>query len=510
MNKRIIPILIIVLLCSSFPAYAKVEKEGRLWQDETVYSIMIDRFNNGDTQNDKEVDAKNPLAYNGGDFQGIIDRLDYIHDMGFTAIRLTPIFDNAKNGYHGYWVTDFYKVDEHFGSLKTFKKLVKEAHKRKMRVLLDFVTNNVAESHPWASDADKKDWFHAEQEIKDWNNQQQVENGWVDGLPDLNQENPEVSKYLIDAAKWWIKKTNIDGYSLPDVNHVPGSFWNDFSLAVKNEKKDFFLLGIPSKSTAVDVNKYQAAGVDSVLDFGRAQGLRNVFAGTDKSLPKETKASNSNQKSILQANFFDNENTVRFTHDIVDKRQFPGSRWKTALTYLYTTPGIPIVYYGTEIALNGSGIPDNRRQMNFRTEKELIDYITQIGELRGQLPSLTRGTFEMLYNKDGMIVYKRKYKGETALIAVNNTNKSQKVTLTADQLEGGKNKELRGLLAGDIVRSHKDRYIMILDRDHSEIYVLTEKSGINIPLVASLIVVYILVFVFLFLILKRRKRNKND
>ena len=507
MNKRIIPILIALLVFSSVPAFAKVEKEGRLWQDESVYSIMIDRFNNGDTQNDIDVNAKDPLAYNGGDFQGIIDRLDYIHDMGFTAIRLTPIFDNAKNGYHGFWVTDFYKVDEHFGSMKTFQKLVKEAHKRKMKVLIDFVTNNVAENHPWVSDSGKQDWFHPKQNIVDWNNQQEIENGWVDGLPDLKQENPEVSKYLIDSAKWWIEKTDIDGYSLPDINHVPLRFWGDFSTAVKKEKKGFFLMGIPSKSTPVDVKKYQASGIDGLFDFNRSQELRKAFATTDISLPAESTDFNE-KKSLLMANFLDNENTVRFTRDIVDKRQFPGSRWKTALTYLYTTPGIPVFYYGTEIALNGGEIPDNRKQMNFRTEKDLIDYITNIGRLRNELPSLTRGTFEMLYSKNGMIVYKRMYKGETIVTAINNTNKSQKVTLTAEQLEG--NKELRGLLEGDLVRSHDNKYILILDRDKSEIYALTEKSGINMTLVGSLIVVYILVFVFLFLILKRRKRNKIE
>ncbi len=506
--KRMLPILILILFFSSVPANAKVTKQDRLWQDESIYSIMIDRFNDGDTQNDIDVNVKDPLAYNGGDLQGIIDKLDYIHDMGFTAIRLTPIFANVKNGYHGYWVTDFYKVDEHFGSLKTFQRLVKEAHKRKMKVLLDFVTNNVAESHPWVTDPSKKNWFHPKQEIVDWNRPQEVENGWVDGLPDLNQENPQVSSYLIDAAKWWIKKTNIDGYSLPDVNFVSLSFWSDFSTAVKKEKKDLFLMGIPSNRTTVDVKKYQAAGLDSILDFSRSQDLRKVFASTDQTLPSERVKLEHGQKSYLLANFLDTENTVRFTRDIVGKRQFPGSRWKTALTYLYTTPGIPLVYYGTEIALNGGDIPDNRRQMNFRAEKELIDYITKIGELKNQLPSLTRGTFDMLYNKNGMMVYKRNFKGETAVVAINNTSKSQKVTLTADQLEG--DKELRGLLAGDLVRSHDDQYILILDRDNSEIYALTEKSGINIPLVGSLIAVIILAFVFLFFILKRGKTNKVD
>jgi len=504
--KKITLILISLLFISALPAHAAVEKEDRLWQDETVYSIMIDRFNNGDINNDIDANAKDPNVYNGGDFQGIIDKLDYIQDMGFTAIRLTPIFDNAKNGYHGYWVNDFYKTDEHFGTIKTFQKLVKEAHKRKMKVLIDFVTNNTAVSHPWVKDSSKQDWFHNRQDINDWNNQQQVENGWVDGLPDLNQDNPEVKKYLINAAKWWIKQTDVDGYSLPEVNHVPLSFWNDFSTEVKKEKKDFLLLGVLSEKTAIDLNKYYSAGIDSLYDYTQSEKLRKAFATTNQPFSTLNPALDSSQKeSGLMANFLDNEYTVRFTTDIVDKRQFPGSRWKTALTYLYTTPGIPIFYYGTEIALIGGEIPDNRRQMNFRTEKELIDYITKLAEQRNLLPSLTRGTMEVLYDKGGMIVYKRVYKGETSVVAINNSTKSQKVVLTDKQLSDGK--ELRGLLGGDLVRSRDHKYILIVDRDNSEIYVLAEKSGVNIPLIVSLSIVFILALIFLFLIIKRGKNK---
>ena len=491
------------LLFSSLPAQAAVKKENRLWQDESVYSIMVDRFDNGDISNDLDVNKKDPLAYNGGDFQGIIDRLDYIHDMGFTAIRLTPIFDNADNGYHGSWVKDFYKADEHFGTIKIFQKLVKEAHKRKMKVIIDFVANNTAATHTWVNDPGKQAWFHQKKEIVDWKNQKEVENGWVDGLPDLNQDNPEVKKYLIDAAIWWIDKTDIDGYSLPEVNYVPLSFWSDFAATVKREKKDFFLIGLPTEATTpIDINKYLNAGINTIYDYSYSNQLRKAFATTNQSIRR----SQSTLENAQLANFLDNEYTVRFTKAIVDKRQFPGARWETALTYLYTTPGIPFIYYGTDIALNGGGTPDNRRQMNFRTEKDLIDYITKVAGLRNQLPSLTRGTMEMLYDKGGMIVYKRVYKGETSVIAINNSTKSQKVILTDKQLKG--NMELRGLLGGDLVRSHGHQYILILDRDNSEIYVLAEKSSLKMSFIGSLIAVVILSIIFLLLIIKRGKKNR--
>jgi alpha-amylase len=143
--------------------------------------------------------------------------------------------------------------------------------------------------------------------------------------------------------------------------------------------------------------------------------------------------------------------------------------------------------------------------MNFRTEKELIDFITKLGELRNQLPSLSRGTMEILYEENGMVVYKRVYEEETAIIAINNTSESQNVTLTNEQLAGGK--ELRGMLMGDLVRSKDNEYSLIIDRDEAEIFVLTNKSGLNMPLIASQVIVYLLVMAFLFLILKRRKKN---
>lgn len=504
--RKILFLLIIFLLFSSLPAQAAVKKETRLWQDESVYSIMVDRFNNGDLSNDIDLNAKDLHSYNGGDFQGIIDKLDYIQDMGFTAIRLTPIFDNVQNGYHGFWVKDFYKTDEHFGSIKTFQKLVKEAHKRKMRVIVDFVTNNTAANHAWVSDTAKQDWFHPKQEITDWNNSEQLENGWVDGLPDLNQENPEVKKYLVDAAKWWIKKTNVDGYSLPEVNHVPLSFWKEFSNAIKLEKKDFFLMGIPSQQTVIDFKSYQDAGIDSLFDYGHSSQLREAFATTKQSF--KTLNIKDEQKSELMAHFLDNEYTPRFTNDIVAQRQFPGSRWKTALTYLYTTPGIPLVYYASEIALIGGDVPDNRRQMNFRTEKELIDYITKLAELRNKLPSLTRGTMEKLYDQGGMVVYKREYKGETSIIAINNSTKSQKVIFTDKQIED--NKELRGLLAGDLVRSRNHQYILIVDRDYSEIYVLADKTGIKMAYLVAIGIIILLSCIFLFFIIKRGKNMNQE
>ncbi|XJZ28145.1 alpha-amylase family glycosyl hydrolase [Bacillota bacterium Lsc_1132] len=505
-RKFLAVFFILTLQLSSTPVKAAERVKATNWEDQSIYYLMIDRFNDGDPKNNQEVDSIDSLAYHGGDFQGIIDKLDFLKDMGFTAISLSSIFKNTDRGYHGNWIVDYYKINEHFGTMTTFQKLVKEAHSRNLKVIIDFNANNVAREHPWVADPNKQNWFHPEQ-----SNPVQPENSWVSGMPDLNQDNPEVKSYLMDAAKWWIKKTDIDGYRLNEANDVPISFWRDFAKAVKSEKSSIFLLGDVSAQQLEDLKKHQNAGFDGFVNNPASTELRKDFAAPDQALAKLFADWEKLRKNVknpyLMGNYFDDPSTVRFTSDMVAAKQFPGARWKIALTYLFTAPGIPIVYYGSEIALNGGKVPDNQRQMNFRAETELIDYITKLGKLRNQYRSLSRGAMKLLYEKNGMVIYKRVYNGETAVIAINNTSQSQTAAVSSSLLADGK--ELRGLLDGDLIQSKNQQYSFILDRDKAEIYVLADKSGINIPLIAAIALVYIAFTIFIIIIIRKRKNKIN-
>lgn len=492
MKKYILFILIPLLLFCGLPVGA-VEKEEHSFQDESIYYITIDRFNNSDFSIDFSVDADDPNRYHGGDFQGIIDRLDYIKGMGFTTIGLSSVFDNEDNGYHGNWTKDFYQVEEHFGTIETLKKLVQTAHDLGLKIVIDFNVNHVGPNHPWVSEADKQDWFRQEK---------------VNGLPTLAHENLEVKNYLLEMAKWWVEETNIDGFRLEYVEHIPVDFWLDFAQEVRKVKEDFFLLGDIQTEDAALLERYQKVGIDGFLDYLSNSDLRAGFSKPDQSLQAVVEQSQQNQdiyeNSSLLTRFMDNQHVHRFTRDAVVQNEHPGPRWKMALTYLYTTPGIPFVFYGSEIALDGGEEPDNQRQMDFRTDKELIDYITSIAKIRNENPMLTRGSMEVLFEQDGMIVFKREYEGETSVIAINNTTKSQSVTLK-EELED--EKELRGLLNGDLVRSEAGQYRIILDREMAEIYVLTEKSGLNLPFIGATASVVILFIVFLILV-KRKARKQ--
>ncbi|MCA1039482.1 alpha-amylase [Bacillus infantis] len=510
MKKGVMALILIPFLLFCALPVGAVEKEERKWQDETIYFLMVDRFNNGDFSNDLETKASDPKAYHGGDFQGIIDELDYLKDMGFTAIWLTPIFENEAGGYHGYWINDFYKTEENFGSIETFKKLVKEAHKRDMKIILDFVVNHVGPNHPWVNDPEKQDWFHEQKEITNWENQGELENGWIYNLPDLAQENPETRQYLLDAAKWWIEETDIDGYRLDTVKHVPVDFWEDFAKEVKSVKEDFYLLGEVWTDDPAYIAQYEKAGIDGFVDYPLNGHLRTAFEKPGQPFDWLFTSWERNQAQYddpyLMGTFMDNHDTVRFTRDAISNNEHPGPRWRLALTYLYTSPGIPIVYYGSEIALDGGEDPDNRRQMDFRTDQELVEYISDIGVLRQQLPSLTRGTMEPLYNKDGMAVYKRTYEDETTVVAINNTVETQTVSLDSGLLE--EDKQLKGLLGGDLVRYDDGNYKLIVDREEAEIYVLSEKTGLNIPYLAVMGLVYAAFIVFIILLWRRSKKRK--
>ncbi len=478
--KRCLQLLILLVLLVSFNPYHASANVDTTMQNEIVYMIMVDRFNNGDTSNDKDANIDDPYAYHGGDFKGIMDKLDYIKEMGFTAIWLTPIFENTPKGYHGYWTKDYYKTNEYFGTMEEFKALVQEAHERDLKIILDFVVNHVGPNHEWLNDPSKEEWFHPNQPISNWNDQAEVENGWLYDLPDLNQSNPEVAAYLIEAAKWWIKETDIDGYRLDTVKHVPKEYWFDFSSAIKAEKENFYLIGEVWHDNPNVIAEYEETGIDGFFDFSQNDSLRKAFEKSNQSLGWLFSNVERNEKLFNRSNFLgqfiDNHDMTRFSNLVLNQKEEPKSQLKKSLTYLYTAPGIPIIYYGTEIAMDGGNDPDNRRMMQFDSENDLVDYISKLGSLRTEHLSLTRGKMEVLHEDEGIAIYSRVYEEETIVVAINNTSEQQRVVLEG-KLENGK--RLMSLLSDSVIKSNGNQYTINIEGGQSEIYELTEKADTN-------------------------------
>ena len=403
--------------------------EKREWQDEVIYSIMIDRFNNGEPKNDKQLEVGNLEGYQGGDIRGIIKRLDYIKEMGFTTVMLSPLFESGK--YDGLDVRNFKKVNEHFGTDNDVKELVKEAHAKGMKVVFQFPLGE---------------------------NEQQV----------------------IDAMKWWIKEVDLDGSYVIHSEKKPRSFWDNAQKDMQVIKKDFRIM------TKED-SEYNEKIVES-------------FSEADVSVKSLYDVSKKEGEFVT---FLDDQETKRYARIAKENMYYPPSRLKLALTYLLTSPGIPNFYYGTEIALDGGSVPDNRRLMDFKSDEKFMQHITKLGELRQARPSLRRGTFELLYDKSGMSILKRKYKDEVTLVAINNTKETQKVSLPASAI--GEKQELRGLLQDEIIREENGKFYLVLKREESNVYKVNGETGVNWLFISLIVGVNVLFIAFLIAVKRKRR-----
>ncbi|WP_324659574.1 alpha-amylase family glycosyl hydrolase [Bacillus cereus] len=403
--------------------------EKREWRDEVIYSIMIDRFNNGEPKNDKQLEVGNLEGYQGGDIRGIIKRLDYIKEMGFTTVMLSPLFESGK--YDGLDVRNFKKVNEHFGTDNDVKELVKEAHAKGMKVVF------------------------------------QIPLG-------------ENERQVIDAMKWWIKEVDLDGSYVIHSEKKPRSFWDNAQKDMQVIKKDFRIM------TKED-SEYNEKIVES-------------FSEADVSVKSLYDVSKKEGDFVT---FLDDQETKRYARIAKENMYYPPSRLKLALTYLLTSPGIPNFYYGTEIALDGGSVPDNRRLMDFKSDEKFMQHITKLGELRQARPSLRRGTFELLYDKSGMSILKRKYKDEVTLVAINNTKETQKVSLPASEI--GEKQELRGLLQDEIIREENGKFYLVLKREESNVYKVNGETGVNWLFISLIVGVNVLFIAFLIAVKRKRR-----
>lgn len=468
-------------------------------QEEVIYDILVDRFNNGDQNQSAQVRLDDPYAYHGGDLKGIEMKLDVIKELGFTAISLSPIMDNAPDGYHGYWIEDFYQVEEQFGSLEDFQRLVEEAHKRNLKVILEFVPNYVADSSPIANDPTKKDW------LKQTSTSENVsEYQWAKHVVPLNQDNEEVQDYLIDAAKFWVTETNIDGLKLHAADQASTAFLEKFMNDMLAINPDLYILA--NVVTDTDVDKLLAIPqIQLVENQQRQQSLAETFAKVDEPVEQLFQTWEKSGTGI-DLTYVDNKSIDRFTQVFADNGRNAVTTWQLALTYLYTTPGVPIIYQGSEIPMYGEGIAGSERMVDFNSgDADLKEFYERISSLRAEFPPLVYGDFELVGSSKGMSVFKRSYENETMYIAINNDSESRVVSITG--IEEGK--QLRGLLGDNIVRSNEaDEFKIGLSRETAEVFTIETETGLNWLFIGPIIGVF-LIFVLAVIYLSRKQKQRD-
>lgn len=412
--------------------YSVKNDGGKFSKNDLIYFIMTDRFNDGDLDNNNfnDVNKKNPSGYHGGDFKGIIEKLDYIKSLGATTIWITPVVANESYGYHGYWISDFYAVNKHFGSMEDLKNLVNEAHNRDIKIILDHVVNHTGYKHIWLKDKSKNDWFHPRKNITNWNIQEQVEKGWLAGLPDLNQDNPEVREYLLENTLWWIEETGVDGMRLDTVRHVSKDFWNEFAYKIKSKHPDFYLLGEVWNENPRYIEQYHALGIDGMTNYSLYRGIRNAFTRYGKTNSLISAIDNEKHFSNPEINgvFIDNHDNTRL---ITSAGENGENYLKQALSFIMTYPSIPVIYYGTEIGMEGGKDPDNRRDMEWEKvqDSDMLDFYKKLSKLRQSNQAIIDGDFTILDSDTYYLAYERKLENESIVIILNLQNKNKEVTI---------------------------------------------------------------------------------
>lgn len=469
-----------VLLANDVPAPKTVQKvdvdpnvSTRPWTDDIIYMLMVDRFHNGDPSNDGTSPARH-----GGDLQGVIDKLDYLQDLGVTALWIDPVEQNQPDGYHGYWPTDFDEVDPHRGTLDKLVELREEANKRGIKLILDRVINHTGYEHEWAKDPAKKDWFHDGRGM--WGmSREALEHGSLHGLPDLKQENPEVAGWLIESNRDWLKKTGAQGYRLDAVKHVDFDFWSKYSAAMKAEGgQNFLLLGEVYRGVPEYVANYQNnAGLDSCFDVPLADAVRNTFThdseedgpgllsrawdvwknrkhllfneamrklggsgvGDMRNLSEVFEQDKAYSHPELLATIIDNHDVSRFLTEAGDKGE---AKLKLALALTFTARGIPTVLYGTEAGMKGQA--GTRDDMQFGANPELESYFKQLTSLRRENVELRRGEQNELFADREVYAFSRVHPEGTSHVALNNSRQTQ-----LRKLPGKPGQEAVNLLTGD-------------------------------------------------------------
>lgn len=465
--------------------YTLKEKTPRISEGinggDVMYLIMPDRFANGDPSNDKVSsmlegpDRTHRDGRHGGDIKGITQNLDYIKNLGATTVWLNPVQENNEKrySYHGYAITDFYKVDPRFGDNQAYKDMVEAAHKRGMKVIMDLVFNHIGDNHWWMKDMPSKSWVHQWSEFTKTNfkgeilsdpnasdyDREVMAKGWFDNhMPDMAQEDPYLAKYLTQMTIWWIEYSGIDGIRMDTYMYNDKQMMAEWVKAVKAQFPNFYIVGevwLPEASFEAYWKKGRtnqdgyASTLESVSDFPLWEGFKETFRD-DKSidhiwkrLAQDFLYEDPNGNKI----FLGNHDVDRF-FGIINKDM---NKAKMATTILLTTRGIPQLFYGDEILMAKTGEHGDLREdfpggwagdarnaftKEGRTaqENEYFDYLSNILHWRKEHVELFKsGKLKHWAPQDQVYAYTRSTGNQSAFVLVNNNDKPVTIQTTRYQ-----------------------------------------------------------------------------
>ena len=471
-----------------FGVESAIDRRGNfqgITTDDVIYLIMIDRFSDGDSSNNAPAgspreanDRNNPRAFHGGDLRGVINHLPYLKDLGVTAIWLTPWYDNwngvnrcgkpwcPNTYYHGYHAIDYYAVEDRFGDLTTLRELVQKAHSLGLKIIQDQVANHVGSQHPWVNNPPLAQWFHgtlAQHQLNNFrnsallsphSNQRDFRNtldGWFsDDLPDMNQEQPEVARYEIQNALWWVGVTGIDGIREDTIQYMPRFFIRDLSDALHRQYPKLWMVGEvferDAAQTAFFIGGHKGwdgvdTKLDSVFDFSLWNASVLVFTNKEPvwklahQLKYDALYPDASRLTVLA----NNHDTKRFLS--LEGATVAGAMMHIA--FVLSVRGIPQLYSGEEIGMEGGEDPDNRRDFpssafmaEGRSEKqnEMFDWTRSWIRVRREHEAIRSGRLIDLFADNETYVFARQLDAETVIIAINRENQQKQVRIPADSI----------------------------------------------------------------------------
>lgn len=464
------------------------------WHNAVMYSIMIDRFADGDANNNRPVSSQKlsqKANYQGGDLQGILTKIQsgYFDSLGVNTLWLSPVNQNTDkaypewppphryfSGYHGYWPIHHQRVDSRYGDMALLKKVVQEAHARDIKIILDFIANHVHEDHPFFRQ--HRDWFGSydlpdgRKNIRLWD-EYRLTTWFEPFLPSFDYPNSQTAlDTMTDNAVWWLQQTGIDGFRQDAVKHIPNDFWRTLNRKIKSEvaiPQNRHVYQIGETFGGYDlVSSYVNNGqLDAQFNFNLYDVAKYVFLSPDADfsilaaeLQRTAAVYGSNH---LMGNVMDSHDKVRYMAfadgDIsLDGGEAIEAAWshppqvddpasykklQIYLAYLMTIPGLPTLYYGDEIGMTGAADPDNRRMMRFdddltENERDHFAQVRQIVGLRKQFDALRTGDFRTLHTDKDCLIFMRSEMNERLLIAINKSDQPQQRSIELPAIYGSK------------------------------------------------------------------------
>ena len=481
---------------------------------DVLYMLMPDRFANGNPKNDvvkgmrDELCNRNePSLRHGGDIEGIRQHLDYFKELGVTALWFTPLLENDRpadegkySTYHGYATTNYYRVDPRFGTNDDYKALVSEAHQKGLKVVMDMIFNHCGDYHPWKLDAPSKDWFNnpnyglqtsykltpvLDPYASKVDMRETVDGWFVKSMPDLNQRNPHLMRYLIQNSEWWIETVGIDGIRMDTYPYADRDAMALWMKTLNDEYPNFNTVG----ETWVTEPAYTAAWQkDSKLSKTNSN-LKTVmdFAFFDRlSMAKHEETDDwwkglnriynvlcydylyTNPSSVMA--FIENHDTDRFLGNGKDSTAL-----KQAYALLLTMNRIPQLYYGTEVLMNGTkevtdgnvrkdfpgGFPGDThncftREGRTRAENAMFDWTSRLLHWRQGNEAISKGKQTQFIPWHGVYVLARQYKGKNVMTILNGKRQTAKMEVGRYAEIIGTHTTARNVITGQAVDLSKD------------------------------------------------------